>query len=506
MIIPQKNFTILFFILFFFPGTRILFSQIHSDSSSIHFPRILSTPTELSKIDSFPEDSSLYVISALNFSGNKKTKQFVLEREMTFHAGDTIRGYELQQRAERSRQNLLNTSLFNFVNIYYACSRDTSAVPCHSMNITVNVKERWYFWPAPIFDVYEQNVNTWYRDGHNLDRASYGFFLWKYNFRGRKESVALICRFGYSKQFGGQYAIPYLNKKGTLGVTLTGTYTRNHEVAYETRNNNFVYYKDKENYLRTETAGSVLFAYRKGLYVRQTLETKYTLLSVRDTVLDLQPDFFVGGKSRMEYFSLSYHCVRDVRDIKAYPLKGNYEEIEFTKHGMGILPDEKLNLFLIAGSVRWYGELFHRVYGAAMIRGRWLPGVVPPYYHQRAMGFGPFIRGYEYYVIDGQSFGLAKMSVRYELLKPHIYRFDFLPIEKFNTFHLAVYPGIYCDAGYVFDHVSVQSDHNFLGNTLLLGYGAGIDLVTYYDIAIRLEYTFNRLGENGFFLHMGTAF
>ena len=83
---------------------------------------------------------------------------------------------------------------------------------------------------------------------------------------------------------------------------------------------------------------------------------------------------------------------------------------------------------------------------------------------------------------------------------------DFLPMEKFNTFHLAVYGGVFADAGYVDDNSSVSSDRNFLGNSFLFGYGAGIDIVTYYDIALRLEYSFNLRNENGFFVHLGTAF
>jgi len=173
---------------------------------------------------------------------------------------------------------------------------------------------------------------------------------------------------------------------------------------------------------------------------------------------------------------------------------------------LGILADEKVNVFYVAADARMYNEIFPRVFFAGMIRARWLPGTTPPYYMQRAMGFGDFIRGYEYYVIDGQSYALGKISLRYQILKPHTFRFNYLPVEKFNTFHLALYGGIFADAGYVQDNSSVASDNNVLGNKLLFGYGAGLDVVTYYDVALRFEYSFNRMGENGFFLHLGTAF
>lgn len=460
----------------------------------------------LSGQDSIRPDSSRYVIREISFSGNKQTKNFIIERELSFKVGDTLTGTDFQLRAKHSRENLLNTALFNFVTITSSCLLDSSGSRITPVAITITVKERWYTWPTPIFDVAEQNFNTWWRNGHNFKRASYGFFLWRYNFRGRKESIALICRFGYSQQFGGQYSIPYLNKKQTIGVTLTGTYTRNHEVSYATRNNKLVFYKDNINRIRGETSGSIMFSYRKGVYWRQTLDLRYTNLSVNDTVTTLSPEYFSNGKTRMEYFTISYRVTRDYRDIKAYPLRGHLEELEITKHGIGILPEEKLNMFFVAAGIRGYAEFIPRLFFSGMLRGRWNPSKDVPYYHRRALGFGTYVRGYEYYVIDGQTYAIGKAAVRYQILKPHIFKFKFLPVEKFNTLHLAIYGGFFADGGYVEDRESVTSDLNALGNSFLFGYGAGLDIVTYYDVALRLEYSFNRKGENGLFVHMGAAF
>ena len=450
--------------------------------------------------DTLPSNPT-YVIAGISYTGNKQTKTFIIDRELSFNVGDTLTGEQLKLQVRHSEENLLNTALFNFVTITSKIT-DSTAEKDIPLQVTVEMKERWYTWPTPVFDVAEQNINVWWRNGHNFDRASYGFFLWRYNFRGRKESIALICRFGYSQQFGGQYAIPYINKKRTIGVTLTGTYTRNHEVSFATRNNKLVYYKDNENRIRGETSGSMMFSYRKGVYWRQTLDLRYTNLTVFDTVTDMNPDYFAAQSSRMEYFTVSYHVTRDYRDIKAYPLRGHFEEFEITKHGLGILPDEKLNIIAMAAGIRGYAEIFPRIFAAGMLRGRWNPSKKIPYYHQRALGFGTYIRGYEYYVIDGESYGVAKASLRYQLLKPHVYKIPYLPIDKFNTFHLAIYTDLYADGGYVEDRESTPADHNYLGNKLLFGYGAGLNIVTYYDIALRLEYTFNIEGESGFFVHL----
>jgi outer membrane protein assembly factor BamA len=453
--------------------------------------------------DSVP--SGYAVVRNITITGNRTTKPFIVERELTFAAGDTIRYADSSARFTQSERNLINTSLFNFATVTVEEVAGDSAVP--QLVINIAVRERWYTWPAPIFDVMEPNLNTWWRNGHNLERASYGGMITRYNFRGRRETVSAIARFGYSQQFGGQYSIPFLNRKKTVGITVTGLYTRNHEVFYATRNNQLVYYNDEAHRIRKEVSASAKLSYRRGIYQRNSLEVRFTDLSVFDTVVDLANDYFAGGSDRMRYLTLSYQFVRDYRDAKAYPLHGYLFDVEVTRHGLALLSDEDLNVTFVAASVRkWFQLKSTRFFGGAMIRARWLPGPVPPYYHQRALGFSTYVRGFEYYVIDGQNYAIAKSVLRYQLLKPRVFKFSWFPMEKFNTLHLALYAGIFADAGYVQDKASSSADANSLGNSWLSGYGAGFDIVTYYDLTFRFEYTFNNLGEGGFYVHFGAPF
>ena len=492
-----SRFLLLFFLFFtvFANNSYGQKSQLRrSDISSVPVPGVTTPIGEKGRV------------CKITITGNKTTKDFIILRELAFKMGDTIVYSDSAQQFAQSEKNLLNTSLFNFATI--TCSLLNERVdPVDSLEIHIDVKERWYTWPAPIFDVMEPNLNTWWRNGHNLNRASYGAMITRYNFRGRRETIAAIARFGYSQQFGGQYSIPFLNKNKTIGLTVTGLYTRNHEVFYATRNNELVYYNDVDHRIRKEVSASAKLSYRKGIYQRNTLELKYTDLSVSDTVVDLAPDYFAAGSDRMRYFTLSYQFVRDYRDAKAYPLHGYYFDFEVTRHGLGILPGENPDVTFAAASLRtWFQVGQSRFFGGAMVRGRWLPGAIPPYYHQRALGFSTYVRGFEYYVIDGQKYVVAKSAFRYQLLKPRIFRFKWFPLEKFNTIHLALYTGIFADAGYVEDKASSVSDHNTLGNTWISGYGAGFDIVTYYDMTFRFEYTFNNLGEGGLYVHFGAPF
>lgn len=451
-------------------------------------------------------DSLFVKVDTVYITGNRITKPFIILRELSFERDDTIAFDDWQSHLDRSKKNLINTSLFNFVDITWKYLNETDSGIVRSIAVTIAVRERWYTWPSPVFDVMEQNLNTWWRNGHNLDRATYGFMITRYNFRGRKETVALIARFGYSQQIGGQYSIPFIDRKRTLGVTLTALYTRNHEVFLATRNNLLVFYKDRDHHIRSDFSASMKFQYRPGIYYRQTLDLKFTDLKVNDDVISLAPDYFTDTATRMRYFSVSYQLVRDYRDARYYPLSGTYTDVEVTRHGLGLLEDENLNLTFIAGGFRKYQPVTSRIYAAGMVRFRYLPGQTPPYYHQRALGFSTYVRGYEYYVIDGQSYVLFKSSLKYQLMKPRTYNVKFLLVEKFNMFHVAIYGGIFCDGGYVQNRSTQPVHANTLADQWLYSFGAGLDFVTYYDLVFRFECAVNHLGESGYFLHMGAPF
>ena len=116
------------------------------------------------------------------------------------------------------------------------------------------------------------------------------------------------------------------------------------------------------------------------------------------------------------------------------------------------------------------------------------------------MGYGrEAIRGYEYYVIDGQRYFLTRNNIKFELMSKKVVQAGFIPLNKFNTIPFSFYLNLFFDAGYVRD--ALYFNGNPLTNSWQYGYGAGLDLFTYYDLVFRLEYSFNKLGESGIFLH-----
>jgi len=120
----------------------------------------------------------------------------------------------------------------------------------------------------------------------------------------------------------------------------------------------------------------------------------------------------------------------------------------------------------------------------------------------RAIGYDrDIVRGYEYYVVHGNNFGIMKNNLKFALLPTREFNVNFIRSEKFSKVHYAFYLNAFFDLGFVDNFFPQQELNNELENTLLMGYGLGLDFVTYYDLVFRFEYSFNRMNEHGFFLH-----
>jgi hypothetical protein len=79
-------------------------------------------------------------------------------------------------------------------------------------------------------------------------------------------------------------------------------------------------------------------------------------------------------------------------------------------------------------------------------------------------------------------------------------RIGFINNEKFSLIHYALYVNFFADFGYVHDDIFFKD--NPYSNNLLAGAGIGLDLVTYYDKVFRTEFSINRQGDTGVYLHL----
>jgi hypothetical protein len=79
-----------------------------------------------------------------------------------------------------------------------------------------------------------------------------------------------------------------------------------------------------------------------------------------------------------------------------------------------------------------------------------------------------------------------------------VHRIKFIKSEKFGKLFYASYLNLFFDTGYADDQQTFNN--NPLGNKMLWTLGAGLDIISFYSIVIRLEYSINRQKETGFYV------
>lgn len=438
------------------------------------------------------------VVGEIRFEGNKITKERIVLRELMFHSGDTLTVSVLDQLLEKSRENLLNTSLFNFVTYR---KNEIGSDPAVA-DIVFSFTERWYIWPWPIIEFADRNFNTWWNENRDLSRMSYGAVLKWNNFRGRKELLRLTARFGYNEQYGFDYTIPLLNRKETLGMGLGLYYNRTKEVAVANIHDQLVYYKNHDEYVFRGWSSFLSLSYRREIYNTHTLRLEYEFRDYADTLPAINPSFSPNGLSAYQYLSLVYQLKIDHRDYKPYPLNGYYFDLEAGKRGLGLLENGGLDVFYISGTFRKYFQIHGRWYFASGLNSRFSNESEWPFPLQRAIGYGrDIVRGYEYYVVSGNNYGIFKNNLKFALLPPREVSLGFLRSEKFSKLFYAFYMNAFLDMGFADNPYPDHTLENRLENSFLIGYGLGLDFVTYYDLVFRFEYSLNRMGEHGFYLH-----
>jgi hypothetical protein len=122
-----------------------------------------------------------------------------------------------------------------------------------------------------------------------------------------------------------------------------------------------------------------------------------------------------------------------------------------------------------------------------------------PYAIQEGLGYTNYVRGYELYVMDAEKYVAIKTNLKFNILKKKEIHLDWVPLKKFSKPYFSIYLNAYFDAGYAEDKMYGES--NALSNKWAYGYGLGVDVVAFYDFVVRMEYSFNRENESGFFLH-----
>jgi len=436
------------------------------------------------------------MINRLFVTGNRVTRDPIIIRELTLKPGDVVYSLDLPDILKQDERKIFNTRLFNTVEV-----RQLELEP-NKVDILVTVNERWYTFPVPIFTLSDRNFNEWWETyNRDLRRTNYGLRLYQYNMRGRNETLRLTAQFGFQRWFELSYRMPYIDKKQKHGLVFDFDYFENKNLAVRTLDHKLEF-KKSQDLLRTVSTAGISYTFRNSFYQSHLFKVAHSQVVISDSV-NLINEKYLQNQTRQTFTYLVYQFLSDRRDVAFYPLKGHY--LNLLAQQNGLTSDETLQKTEVSATFvkyidlkkDWYLSNYSLAYGST-------PDNIP-YYNFSALGYNKkFVRGYEVYVIEGPQYYLNKTTLKKKIFSRK-WIWNRAPLDQFRHMPLDIFLKAYADVGYV-EGYRGNTLSNRLSNKLISGVGSGLDIVGSYDLVVRLEYTFNAEGDNGFFLHLKKEF
>lgn len=443
-----------------------------------------------------PQPGAFVTVSSIQLSGNMRTKADFVLRELDFAVGDTISLATLTDRLQQNEFHILNTGLFTSAKITFQTWEGST----NRIGLAIAVLETWYVFPFPIVEFADRNFNVWWDTyGHSLRRLNWGIRFQHTNFSGRRDRLKVVAQLGFTKKYELIYSLPYFNAQKTWGLNVHFLHTREKEIGYTTQNNELIFHRNAEAVLLQRWRGGGALTYQPKLDFLHQFFTTYHFNTVHASVLsELNPDFFLHGRHQ-RFLAAGYKFTADKRDIRPYPMKGYFLSAEAAKQGIGRASD--LDALHVSASIQQYFSLRKRWSAGLLAKGKiGLQRQKQPYYNSRALGyFEDYLRGYEYYVVDGLDFAYQKSVLRYKLLNRAHNWGRYMALEAFREMPVKLFLTFHNELGYANNPFYQQ--HNPFSNRLLWGTSLGLDLVLYYDKVFSLELSRNHLNEFGLYLN-----
>jgi outer membrane protein assembly factor BamA len=183
----------------------------------------------VTRVKTLQDSTAKLHVKNIIVKGNKKTKEYIILREMQFKRGDSVIIADVNAVLEQSRQLVYNTALFSEVKFELVILSAFDAM------VVVDVKERWYVYPIPQFKLVDRNLNEWLKTYNaSLKRVNYGLKFTHDNFSGRKDKLRVFLLTGFSRDFSFSYNAPYSNKSLTEGFVVGAGYSQKKEIPYKT--------------------------------------------------------------------------------------------------------------------------------------------------------------------------------------------------------------------------------------------------------------------------------
>ena len=431
-------------------------------------------------------------ISAIEITGNKKTKDYIVKRELPYKVGDLLSKDNLDSLNIVSQQQLFNTALFLETNV------SSEILDSTSVKIKIQLKERWYFFPIPYFRWVDRNFNQWWNENNrSLERVNYGINFKQANATGNNDKLTIGYITGYTHQTTLRYQLPFIDKQLKYGMGLGWAQFNQRELNYATLGNKQVFLRT-EDIIRKGYRVNTNVTYRPNLFERHALQVGFGNESIADSAFAIAPNFLPNRKKSFSYIDINWSYSKVRFDYNAYPTKGASTEIALAQRF-----SKESNL----SAIQFRQIVAHRItpnrfiFAESLTIGRTMQQ--SNYSDRKLMGYGLMqMNGLEYYVVDGNAASVFKSAIHqrigsYTVANPLTKKF--LPSVKY-TFWIKAFSQL----GYVYS--SEKNKANPLANSLLRTAGIGLDIISIYDFVLNVEYSINQLGDKGLYLHGGINF
>lgn len=414
------------------------------------------------------EDTESIQIDSIKISGNEKTEEFIILRELTFKNGDIVTGKILRFNRER----VYSLRLFNRVEFIINNALKINILEIH-------VYESWYLYPLPFVKA----------DNGDLEKATYGINLLYQNFRGRNETVRALVGFGYDPVYSIFYDNPALFFENDIGISAG--------IAYSKINNRSAFAKniigDDFQYKNFSQSISINKRINQFNIIFFSVGFNYMEIPYPDkgiTASDRSID-------RLLHLGISY--MYDSRDLKQYSRNGLYTFFNLTHKGFGI-NGISYNNFEI--DFREYRSIIGELSGKWRFNYRKTFGKFVPFYDYSYLGYHERVRGHMNDIREGKGYLLTSVELSYPVVKEWnvSLKLPLLP-RSLTSARIGIYFNGFIDAGDTFN-----DRHTFSINHFYSGYGFGITFLFLPYNAIRFEYALNELGQGELIIGTGFSF
>ncbi|NUM32233.1 MAG: BamA/TamA family outer membrane protein [Bacteroidetes bacterium] len=453
---------------------------------------------------SFSKKDYYIIVDSIIINGNKLTKAYVIQNEILLKHKEIYKKSELNDLILQSKNLLINTNLFIFCDISFI------EYKYQHIFLNINVTENWYLWPIPSFELSDRNFKQWQLMDYKLNRTNYGMYLFKYNLKGRNETLKLAFINGYTRKYALYFLKPYFFKNLKLGAEFSSSFKQNKEIWYITKNNKIQFYKNYEKPIIQRWENNVSLIVRRNNFMTEKWEIEYNNIKIDKKIIydSLNKNFLLGGNKQNEIYikqTMNY----EKRNNKYYPLTGFYLKNEL-KLG-SISSENSAEIISETFEAAYYSQIAKRLYLSGFFKGKLTNQLMSyiPYYNFKALGYTDYVRGYEQYVIDGHAFLLAKANIKFALINQYKLKIPFKLNKKYISLPIGTYLNLFTDWGKTYNNQWQEKFYGFnntLANKNLLGYGCGIDFLALNDKILRVEYSQNILEEKNINLHFKKAF